>query len=154
MVTVRRATLDDVAQLAHFRVLLFQSENELMEAEEAASAYQMFAASLKTAMTEGEHFAWLAELNGVPIGCGGANFFKKLPTPANPSGRSVYILNMFTLPEYRGRGAAAMIIENIKEFAKAQGVKRVFLDSSGYGRPIYKKIGFWEQKDVAMEIFV
>ena len=152
--SIRQATADDAVQLADFRVLLFQSVNEILEENEARDAWHLFETSFRRAITEGSHIAWLVETDGKAVACGGANFFEKLPTPVNPSGKSLYVMNMFTLPEYRGHGSATLILEAAKEFARSHGIRRVFLDSSAAGREVYRKAGFWEQEDVAMEIFV
>ena len=38
------------------------------------------------------------------VGTGGVSFFQVMPTYHNPSGKKAYIMNMYTIPEYRRNG--------------------------------------------------
>ena len=58
---------------------------------------------------------------------------------------------MYTAPEWRGRGIARMIVEELMSAARAAGARFVSLRASDQGRPIYEKAGFAENPQVSAE---
>jgi GNAT superfamily N-acetyltransferase len=52
------------------------------------------------------------------------------------------VLNVFTEPEWRRRGAAVLLMERIVEWARAERIVRVVLHASPLGRPVYERAGF------------
>lgn len=71
----------------------------------------------------------------------------------NLKGLEAYILNMYTIPQYRGKGLARKLLENCIEECKKIGVKRIWLHASDDGTPLYKKMGF-TFKNSEMELFI
>jgi len=59
-------------------------------------------------------------------------------------------LNVYTFPEYRKKGIAKKLIEEIIKEAKLFGVDRIDLKATEAGYNLYKKIGFREDKDKSM----
>jgi len=73
--------------------------------------------------------------------------------PANPNlinGKIATLLNVYTLPEYRKKGIAKKLIEEIIKEAKLMGVCRIDLKATEAGYNLYKKLGFQEDKDRSM----
>ncbi|HEY4287213.1 MAG TPA: GNAT family N-acetyltransferase [Puia sp.] len=62
------------------------------------------------------------------------------------TGKMIYIDDLFTLPEYRGRGYAAALLDHVSEIAKNAGIRSVHLDT-GYAlhdaHRLYLKKGFF-----------
>lgn len=52
------------------------------------------------------------------------------------------ILNVFTEPEWRRRGAAALLIQHITNWSRKQRLDRLVLHSSAEGRALYERLGF------------
>ncbi len=74
---------------------------------------------------------------------GGAVFI--IPWPGNPSDRlqkRVFILNVFTEPEFRRRGIARAVVSAMVDWCRAQGFHSVRLAASEAGRPLYQSLGF------------
>ncbi len=53
-----------------------------------------------------------------------------------------YIANIYTLPDWRGRGIATTLTRAILDAARATGLPRVWLRASALGRPVYERLGF------------
>ena len=51
-------------------------------------------------------------------------------------------MNIFTFPEYRGQGIGTKLFEMIVEEAKIRGCKKITLNATDAGRPLYMKYGF------------
>ena len=56
------------------------------------------------------------------------------------------VLNVYTEPEYRGKGLCSQLIKNLIEYGKKRGLGRVDLSATKEGYPIYKKVGFFDKE--------
>ena len=56
------------------------------------------------------------------------------------------VLNVYTEPEYRGKGICTQLIKNLIEYGKKRGLGRVDLSATKEGYPIYKKVGFIDKE--------
>lgn len=56
------------------------------------------------------------------------------------------VLNVYTEPEYRGKGLCTQLIKNLIEYGKKRGLGRVDLSATKEGYPIYKKVGFFDKE--------
>lgn len=139
MLHVRRAGADDLEALVQMRLALFRDLG--VDADEAELAREL-RAFLEARLPGGEFLAWLAEAEGRPVACGGLVFLHKPPDPANLSGLEGYILNMYTLPEWRARGAASAVLRAILAYLRQTPARRARLHATELGRPIYARAGF------------
>ena len=51
-------------------------------------------------------------------------------------------MNMYTVPEHRGKEIASKLLEYLMEEARDRGCTKVTLNASKMGRPLYEKRGF------------
>src|SRR5262249_22471326 len=87
--------------------------------------------------------AWLIELDGAVVAGGGLIFHRLLPRPDQiDGGFEAHILNMYTEQAHRRRGLARQIMTAMLDWCQMQGIKRVSLHASDYGRPLYESLGF------------
>ncbi len=86
--------------------------------------------------------AWIAEEDGKIVSAAVVCYYQIIPTVSNTTGNTGYIQNVYTLPEYRGRGLASSLVKEIIQDAKNRGVRRLLLNATDMGKPIYEKIGF------------
>ena len=78
-----------------------------------------------------------------------------LDYPANPNlinGKVGKLLNVYTFPEYRKKGIAKLLLEEIIKEAKSLGINRINLNATEAGYNLYKKLGFKEETDKPMEL--
>lgn len=139
--TIRRATVADLPTLIDLRLALFRAMGDpgAADAALAETLAGYFAAEIPT----GRFHAWLAcDAEGVAVGCGGLVFIQKPPSPANQRGREAYLMNMYTIPPWRGRGIAGRLLAEILAFARESGAAAVRLHATAQGRPIYERNGF------------
>lgn len=154
-VELRIGTGLDASALADFRLRLLAemgllSENP--EDPERRQREQELSAYFAQVSTE-DCLSWIAEADGQVVGAGSVNFFRRIPYPRNPSGKEMYLLNMYTLPAWRGRGIARAILDAVIAYGKAHGYGRIWLHASAAGEPLYRQQGF-KPRPAEMELFL
>jgi len=148
MLSYRPATRCDAPVLARMRVAFLidardLSPDEADQAEMERILLEYFTASL----ADNSFAAWLAFDGGELVATSGLSFSIAPPSFGNKSGKSAYIMNMYTLPQYRRQGIAWVLLEKTVEEAKSRGYARITLHATDMGRPLYKKFGFQGSHD-------
>ncbi len=142
---VRRATLEDVEDLVGLRLALFREANLLADALAPGHAADVAEATrryLERTIPSGAFVCWVAAVKGRVVACSGLVLFERPPSARNLSGREAYILNMYTAPEWRGKGLARTLLDYLIRFARATDARRVWLHATDAGRPLYEQAGF------------
>lgn len=94
------------------------------------------------ALGAGEFVSCLAEMQGRVIAASGMVFHQHPPSSANRSGKVAYIMNMYTLPQHRGRGIATELVTRLIAHARQNDCARAFLHALPNARSIYERAGF------------
>lgn len=140
MPTIRRADATDLEDVLRLRMDFFREVRpdvgEIQPVMESNRRY------LAEKLPSGEFRVWFAEEQGLIVGTGGLVFFHRPPTPNCLSDLHAYVLNMYTLPEWRGRGVATMLLRHIIEHVRTTHAGRISLHATEMGRPIYERLGF------------
>jgi GNAT superfamily N-acetyltransferase len=116
----------------------------------------IFETACDTAFAEsiekGGCYAWLAEnQSNEIIGSAVLLLFPRLPSPKRFQLHEGYLINVFTLPEWRRRGVATALVQAVVAKARELGLARIRLHATSDGQPIYKALGF-ENRPEAMEL--
>jgi len=156
--TVRKAEVRDIEVLVSMRVELLHVAAALgMPTDLGEEEWSEVSAAVRTyfaeAIPSGKYCGVMAEAGGKVIACGGITFMQRPPYQRHLEGSEAYLMNMFTLPEWRGKGAGTAIVAELLKLAKEAGVKRVWLDAEEKARPLYAKAGFHANVE-AMEILI
>jgi len=151
-ISIRKATLDDVAELVRLRRMMFEAmgygDARRLDASDAASADYF-----SSAISGGVFHAWLAETaNGKAIGSGGAVIDHHPPDPNNLSGQTGYIMNLVTDPGYRRQGIARRLMQTILDWLVEQGVTQMALHATQVGYPLYQELGFVESNEMRLRL--
>lgn len=137
----RKATLEDVAELVNVRVEFLSEINTLTNED----IIQLRAANNKyfmEAVKEGSYVSFIAFADGQIAGISGITFYKIPPNKKCPNGKAAYISNIYTRREYRGLGIASNLFTRVVNEAKESGCKKIILNATDMGRPLYEKFGF------------
>lgn len=94
------------------------------------------------------HVAFIALVDGVEAGCGGLCFTDELPSPDNESGRCGYLMNIYVREAFRNHGVAHSIVRRLVQEAKERGCGKIYLETTGEGRPVYASLGFVDMPDM------
>ena len=140
-ITYRRAVLSDAEKLAELRSI-FLKELENASEEERIIIEQANLEYLKKAFCDNSFISWVALDNDEIIATSGLCFSVVPPYFQVPDGKVAYIMNMVTFPSYRNQGIGTELFKRIIEEAKQLGYKKITLNASDMGRPLYEKYGF------------
>lgn len=151
MIEYRRAVVDDIDELIRLRIEFLKEVNK--ESNVDHDILKMCKKSLddyfSSTMTDGSFIAWVAVDCSKIIATSGMCFyhtpslFKKINgNMLFRDGREAYIMNMYTLPEYRRKGIAGTLFQKVVEEAKNLGYRKVSLHATEMGRKLYKKFDF------------
>jgi GNAT superfamily N-acetyltransferase len=149
---IRLATVADVELISWHRARMFQDMGELPP--ELFETFRVQSRDKLHRMFErGEYVGWLASAENEPeriVAGAGVQLREVPPHPvasANgkidiASGRQAIIQNVFTEPDCRRRGLAALLIERIIDWTGQEGIDSLVLHASDEGRALYERLGF------------
>jgi GNAT superfamily N-acetyltransferase len=149
-VTYRRATVEDIDVLVDYRLHFLAEHFGSSDAGDVDSLKKELRNYFLEEMPKGSFIAWLAVIDDKAVATSGMVIWRIPPNNSVKNGKQGYILNMYTLPEARGRGVCTALIEKLIVEAKAFGLSRLHLHASKMGEPIYRKRGFIEPSDVEL----
>jgi ribosomal protein S18 acetylase RimI-like enzyme len=148
----RRASSDDNGILTEYRIL-FLTETYGERPPEKISALRKSLKDYFARSFENNTFiAWIAEYDEKPVGFSGLVIREQPGNFDTIHGRTGYILNMFTLPEFRKNGICRMLFQKLLDEAVLSGLDKVELHATTDGEPVYRQFGFTEPHDLALEI--
>ncbi len=97
---------------------------------------------------------WVAEApDGELVAMAGRMVVDRPPHPRSRRAPEVFVFNVFTLPAWRGVGAARALMNAVIAEAREIRARRVILRTSDTGRSVYEALGFqdpgnWLQLDL------
>jgi GNAT superfamily N-acetyltransferase len=149
---IRFATIADSAVIGWHRARMFQDMG-YVPAQLFDSFRMKSEARLGEALASHEYIGWLASHSDTPekiIAGAGLQLRQTLPQPiaeANGGvrivdGRQGIILNVFTEPEWRRRGVAVLLMEEVIAWAREQRLDTLVLHASDEARQLYERLGF------------
>lgn len=86
--------------------------------------------------------AWIAYLDGIPVGMMSMGLFERMPKPGNPQTFWGYLSHAFVVPEARNAGVGRLLLDTLLDHARAEGFARVVLHPSDRAIPFYHRAGF------------
>ncbi len=99
-------------------------------------------------IADGSHLALVAEADGTECGCGAICITDELPSPDNPTGKCAYLMNIYVREAFRNHGIAHRIVARLIEEAEAMDCRKIYLETTPDGRPVYQSLGFRDLPDI------
>ena len=98
---------------------------------------------IRRGLREGWYRGWFAVAGDRVAAGAGLLITDWVAHPLSPhDARRAYVLNVYTYPEFRRRGLAKQLMENIIDSCRSEGFRTIWLHASEHGRPIYSALGF------------
>lgn len=144
MIDYRKATMNDIDDLVRTRIEFIKEVQNLETDFDLSSLKESLYNYFTDTIGENTFIAWLALDNNRIVATSGLCFYTLPPSYKNLSGKVAYIMNMYTIREYRNKRIAACLFQKIIEEAKGLGYKKISLHATESGKPLYTKFGFEE----------
>lgn len=156
-IDIRPAGAADIPILASHHKKMFEEiwreRGDQLDSAKADEIENAYARKLSVELESGICRAWVAEEEGGIVSSGAITISSFVPNPSDLSSRVAYLHSMFTEVHHRNRHCARRIILSAMAFCRENGIKRMLLNSSAAGQPLYRKMGFLPVPD-AMRIFL
>ena len=154
---IRDALVRDISILASHHRSMFEeiwSDNgEVLDPGTGIGLEKAYARKLKLELEAEICKAWIVEDNNKIVSSGAITFVSFVPNPFDLSSAVGYLHSLYTLKTHRNRKCAQMIIQEMMSCCKSRGVRRMTLNSSAAGQPVYEKMGFKTASD-SMRLFL
>lgn len=147
MITYRKATINDIDDLVRTRIEFIKEVQNLETDFDLSSLKESLCNYFTNTIGENAFIAWLALDNNRIVATSGLCFYTLPPSYKNLSGKVAYIMNMYTVREYRNQGIAAHLFQRVIEEARGLGYKKISLHATESGKPLYTRFGFKEKDD-------
>lgn len=99
-------------------------------------------------LSDGTHIAFEALFQGAEVGCGALCLTEELPSPDNITGRCGYLMNIYVKEPFRTHGIAHAIVARLVDEAKIRNCRKIYLETTADGRPVYESLGFQDLPDM------
>jgi len=153
----RLAGIRDVEVLTSLRIELLREMGNIKSGKDVPELENGIRAYFRTHIIKGDFICWVAVSGGVIAATSGLVVMERPPVMGNTKGLEGYIMNIYTRPESRKKGAAAGLMTMIKEHAKSAGINKLWLHATPGGRRLYEGQGFtaraeMEKSDPGMNV--
>jgi len=137
-----KAWIEDVDALVEYRIR-FAIE---ISGEQTPKNVEMLRAQMTNyfskALIDNSCISIIAKWKDQVAGIGSVHLRNMPGNFKNPSGKWGYIMNMYTVPEFRRKGICSEILNRLIKEGEKFGVTAFELHASKEGEPVYKKCGF------------
>ena len=140
-VAIRPISPADVGVVTRHRHRMFVDAGKPDDAALAAMS-EAFLPWVTPKLASGEYFGWFAEAEGKVVSGVGMMVLAWPPHPLHLEPARGYILNVYTEPEWRGRGLAKRLTLLAMDAARERGLNLTILHATEMGKPLYAKLGF------------
>jgi N-acetylglutamate synthase-like GNAT family acetyltransferase len=143
---IRKATIDDIPSLSRHHRLMMEdiweqkgSHIDKPAAEALESAYRK---KVEEHTPRRSCLAWVVEREGQIIASGAQSIVSLTSVPFDLNSRVGYLHSINTDKANQDQRCARTIVASAVDHCRRQGIRRVILNFSAAGRPVYEKAGF------------
>jgi GNAT superfamily N-acetyltransferase len=138
--SIRPATITDIPAIVLHRELMFREMGIPAEFEEMAAATELW---LRHALPSKTYLGWMAVAADGSIAAGsGLIVIPWPPGPMTMDPRCGFVFNVFTDTTHRKQGLARQLMDAMHAWCRAEGIERVVLNASAFGKPLYESMGY------------
>jgi GNAT superfamily N-acetyltransferase len=134
--------LDELNLLVDMRMEVLRAVFELASDYDMSALAEANRVYYEKAISDGYHVALGAFYGDEFVACAGLCLYQQLPSPDDLRGTCACLMNVYTRPQFRGKGIAGFLTEQLISCAKERGVDRIFLETTPAGRSVYEALGF------------
>lgn len=140
---IRLANKRDIEQLIKMRWdFTLEDYLEMGEGVEFSSFENECRRFLGTAIDSSKWFVWVAEKNGQIISHIYVELIQKVPRPGRVTHPFAYMTNVYTVPEYRGKGTGSKLLSRVNEWAEEKKLEFIIVWPSETSNEFYGRNGY------------
>ena len=138
--SIRPAAIADVPHIVEQRAAMFRDMGIPAAFEDMAAAADRW---LRQAIPSKTYLGWVAVANtGEVAGGSGLIVIPWPPGPVTMDPRCGFVFNVYTAPAHRKQGLARRLMDAMHDYCRAEGIERVVLNASTFGKPLYDAMGY------------
>jgi GNAT superfamily N-acetyltransferase len=141
-VRVRRAVRDDLPVIVELRLAFDRELGGDLPPDRVGPHRSQVSDYLAAHVESDVYRLWVAEDDGRVVGMGGLVVVDRPPHPRSRRSGEGFIVNVYTLPRWRGRGVGRAIMDALVAEGRQLRLRRVYLRTSDEGRRLYESMGF------------
>lgn len=141
-ITYHKASLEDLQTLVEMRIAFALELNGLQPESKVVALRNQLNIYFTDAIQHETCIFYVAEAKGTVVGIGGMMLRETPGGFKNISGKWGYLMNMYTIPDFRRRGICATILNLLLEKASSYGITAFELHATIEGEYVYKQNGF------------
>lgn len=142
MITYRKADITDIPQLVDLRLLFLKEIYPKADISQDDVLKDHLRVYLTEHLSKNSFVNWFANAEGKVVASAGIVFYNQPPLYHNLEGKVAYILNVYTLPAFRRKGIAKVLMQKLMDEAIERNTGKVSLHTSKDGRLLYEQFGF------------
>ena len=148
--TIRPATIADIPSIVDHREQMFREMGIPAGFEDMAAATGVW---LSQALPSKTYLGWIAESKqGETAGGSGLIVIPWPPGPMTMDPRCGFVFNVYTQPQHRKQGLARRLMDAMHDYCRAEGIERVVLNASTFGKPLYDAMGYVVAEEPMMRL--
>ena len=148
--SIRPATIADIPHLVQHRELMFREMSIPAVFEDMAAAFELW---LRHAIPSKTYQGWIAEsATGEAAAGSGLIVIPWPPGPITMDPRCGFVFNVYTAAAHRKQGLARRLMEAMHDYCRAEGIERLVLNASSFGKPLYDAMGYVVTNEPMMRI--
>ena len=141
---IREITPADVETIARMRVLMLDEVTDEPLPWQLEGSVRRF---VWKHMQDNTCLGVVAEDEGRVIADAVIYLFETMPDEVNVRGLTAMLYNVYTLPEYRGRGIMAQMLPDLIRLAREAGAVELKMTAEKKAIPLYERMGFHVNDD-------
>lgn len=150
-ITIKKATISDIETIIEYRIIFLQEAQGIPSKELEIILRKSLRQYFSKSIENDSFISWIAEYENKSIGFSGMVIREQPGNFEITNGKTGYVLNMFTLKEFRNNGIGSILFQKLIDEAKQRNLDRIELHATQDGEPIYRGFGFTEPHDKVLE---
>ena len=140
------AGTDNLEVMVDLRIQLLKEIGKLNKDDDLLKLKDKLYDYFQTNLNSGQFKAWLALVDEQVVATSGLIYYQVPPHGDNLQGKEAYIMNMYTVPEYRGQGIATQILAEIIDYAERENINKLWLRAEKEAKALYRRVDFKQSK--------
>jgi hypothetical protein len=153
-ISFRKASVNDIQTLIDYRIIFLTETYGSIPPEKESSLRVSLLEYFTRSLINNSFISWLCEYEDKPVGFSGLVIREQPGNFEVPNGKTGYILNMFTLKDFRKNGICRLLLEKLIDESRLLKLEKLELHATKEGESVYRQLGFTDPLDKPLEIIL